>query len=73
MSIDPAAFHHVLQFIAERVVSKNADDHGTVGAFKALGRPIHELHEVIKKGGFDLIFLGNRLGRGERGSQSEEP
>ena len=45
-----------LQGIPVRVIAQNTDYKGSIGSGKRIIRPLHELREIEKKRGLDLIL-----------------
>ena len=68
MFADLLAVHRLVQMCSEGIVAQDADDEGRIGRGECLGRPFHEVREVVNEDGLDLVF-GGRF-RGARGAQA---
>src|SRR5690242_21189634 len=55
---DLLAPHSVVERTSERVVTEHADDERLLRIGQRLGRPAHELREIEKKDGLDLVLRG---------------
>jgi hypothetical protein len=57
-TIEPFASHCGVEGVIERIGTEDTHRQGGGDTVGVSGRPLYKFHEVVEKGGLDLIFTG---------------